>query len=420
MLTQKYLIRGVASFIALIKRRELHNPHLKLLVFTGTSGKTTTRDAVAFGLRSIGQRVESNHVGYTNELGILLTAFGIPEASFKQLSTWRAILRGRFIQNTYVCIESGADFADDLPWLLRRFTPHAVFLGGITHEPWAGNLERTREQRKRLIRAIPKDGLIVYDANDEMTSKDVVAAQLTAQTRSISLLSDTNADLILHDWTRVVYTQPAEDLYNAHDALTLQDNYEDRASTTFKIQLNRAIFEPQALALLAAYAFLRTQFPTLRDRLNTLFDDYSFSHNRLQLSRTSSGALLIEDSYKATPFCTTWFLEMAQRIKAKKKILVLSELRPLEVKVQETYARIGEMSRYFDQVYFVGPESHFAFLQSTNQRTQLIKDATAPQFAHQLAQATQKGDAIFLKGSFRYKLDELREKLTRNEKDLHV
>ena len=408
MFAQKYFIRGIASLIYTIKRRELRNPQLKLLVFTGTSGKTTTRDAVVFGLRALGERVESNHVGYSNELGILLTAFGIPEASLKNFSTWKKILQHRLTQDTYVCVESGADFADDLPWLLRRFIPHAVFVSGVTHEAWAGDLERTARQRRRLLRTVPKNGLIVYHADDEALAEDIRAARPKAATKSVTLNPMNPADVALTNWSYKMYSLPAEDLYEAKDNIVIQD---DQSHTRLPIQLNRALFEPQILALLMTYAFLITRFPDAPERLAGVFDQYTFSHNRLQLSQARSGALIIEDSYKATPFCTTWLLERAQLIHAKRKILVLSELRPLETNIDTIYQRIGELTRSFDEVYFVGPVRFFEELKKSNPAARHIEDAADEHFVSQLAHDTRRGDAIFLKGSFRYHLDELRAKL---------
>jgi UDP-N-acetylmuramyl pentapeptide synthase len=102
---------------------------------------------------------------------------------------------------------------------------------------------------------------------------------------------------------------------------------------------------------------------------------------------------------------------MAKMIKAKKKILVLTEMRPLTFNVEGFYNELGKASTFADHVYFLGPLKYFELLQKNNSKIKYIKIAEYPIVAEEILQNSNSGDVILLKGSFRYRLEDLRKLL---------
>jgi UDP-N-acetylmuramoylalanine-D-glutamate ligase len=76
MYFKRHIYKVVATLLALILSKKI-NQRCKFLVFTGTVGKTTMRDTVSYVLKEFGLTVRSSNLGYTNELGIVLSIFGI-------------------------------------------------------------------------------------------------------------------------------------------------------------------------------------------------------------------------------------------------------------------------------------------------------------------------------------------------------
>ena len=158
--TQQILIRIIANAIFFLKKKEFEASKLKFLVFTGTVGKTTLRDTVTYALKSTSAFVQSNDLGYSNELGILLTIFGYSQFSFKKPRAWRSLLKSAIPKEGFVCIELGADFYRDIKWFVKRFSPSAVFISGIVNESWSRNVMEVTKERSFLLRSIPRSGFL--------------------------------------------------------------------------------------------------------------------------------------------------------------------------------------------------------------------------------------------------------------------
>jgi len=82
---------------------------------------------VAFTLKSLGLLVHSNNAGYSNELGIIISAIGFTNFSPKSLPDWFKLLSKKIEPNQFICIELGADFYPDIGWFLKNLF-HSLFL----------------------------------------------------------------------------------------------------------------------------------------------------------------------------------------------------------------------------------------------------------------------------------------------------
>lgn len=359
------IIRGIANLIFSTKKAEFAHTRLTFLVFTGTAGKTTTRDAVVYALKKLNIPVYSNHVGYTNELGVILSTLGYTTFSFKNPRAIFALFRKKVRQEGFICIELGADFYEDIHWFLKKFTPFAVFVSGVATESWSRDVEKINGERSSLIRSIPASGFVFYNKDDKSSRELVEKNSSVAE--------------------KVPY---------------------------LPIDFNRFVFEPQMNAVRATRAFLQKVFPHHASKTADLFADYQFSHNRLQFHRAQNGATILEDSYKATPLCTEWFLRTSLKNPAHKRILVVTEMRPLTIQREHFYSALGALTKEFDICYFVGPKKYFDILKIKNPTAKLLDPKNYTEAAQEILRSSGPDDCIFLKGSFRYHLDSLRSLLT--------
>lgn len=412
MFTQQYLIRIIANFIYFLKKKELSKNQLKFLVFTGTVGKTTLRDAIAFSLQRLGFKVQSSTLPYTNELGILLTALGLNNFSPKKISSWQQLVKKRIVHEEFICIELGADFYQDIEWFLKRFKPFAVFISGIAEKSWSRDVNKIFMERKKLLEHVAENGFIFYNLDDNPTQELIQKSKIRANLLNFSL-NNSQAAIFIKRWTQNIYLKDVKDIFNFDESVTIKIS--DRQ---FDLSFTRPLFEPQIYALAAALGFADLLLSKrVNINFNHIFDNYSFLPRRLGLFKAKNNALIIEDSYKATPMCTFWYLEMARRIKAKKKILLLTEIRPLKINIENFYQALTERIKFFDSVYFWGPHKTFNFLHERNTKAVCgsnIKFANAinpPDIVQRILTESASGDIILIKGSFRYQLDKIRELL---------
>ncbi|OHB23802.1 MAG: hypothetical protein A3J67_02950 [Parcubacteria group bacterium RIFCSPHIGHO2_02_FULL_48_10b] len=405
MSAQQLLIRTLANILFFFKRREFKAAKFKFLIFTGTVGKTTLRDAVTYALRQSKIPVESNKFGYSNELGILLTTFDYSEFSLKNPLAWFSLLNKKPPEEAFVCIELGADFYRDIKWFLKKFDPFAVFISGIASDSWSRDVKEVFEERKCLLEAVDQSGFVFYNLDDLATVELIQKSDILAQTISFSLNASKNAKVTLNEWSRNVFTQPITKIFNKEKIIFTVEQVK------VELELHRPIFEPQVYGILATFAFIQKLIPDRVAELKQVFENYEFSKNRLQIFKARNGALTIEDSYKATPFCTYWFVDMSARILARKKILVITEMRPLTFNVRRFYSRLADKIKFAELVYFIGPSRYFNALHKTQPQVKHLDKKSYRAAADEILKNSSSGDLILLKGSFRYQLNHLRDLL---------
>lgn len=406
MSLRQLIIRMCANILYVLKKRELRSGRLKFLVFTGTVGKTTLRETVQHTIHGLGLPVQSNELGYSNELGILLTTLGFSRISLKNPLSWIQLIQKSVQKDSFICIELGADFYADIPWFLKHFVPYAVFIDGVARESWSRDIVLINAERTALLQAVPEEGYIYYNADDTETARLCTESKSVAHQASFSLGAHTDATAILEAWSKNMYG-------DRNNTTTFFDTVRIRSGEMhIDFALKRVVFEPQVHSMLAAVLFVSTQFLERVQEVQAVIEHYSFSKQRLQVTRAKNGATLIEDSYKATPLCTSWFLTMSARIPARRKILFITEMRPLTFNIVLFYTQIAFLLKHVDAVYFLGPQKYGSIIKREYPELQHIEATAYGEIAKHILATTNEEDLILLKGSYRYHLDTCKTLLT--------
>ena len=403
---RQVIIRAVANILFFLKKEEIKNTHLKFLIFTGTSGKTTMKDSVYATLSGLGITAERSIYGYNNELGIILTIIGISDFSVKKIQDWLRALRQKVEGGRFICIELGADFYEDTDWFLSKFSPYGVFISSSDPSSWSHDISHVERNRKKLFAATLHEGFIAYNYDDVTVKKLIQESNAQAKLISFSTQLNSQAFVSLESWENPFMSFPVDKAVKMYDELTI------KVGTTFhRLELSRAIFEPQVYGVLASYACMYHISGMNLEKISRILDEYQFSENRLQIYLAKNGAVVIEDSYKATPLCTSWYLDMASRLHAQRKILIMTEMRPLTYGINDHYEHIGQQSLCADQVFFLGPERLLTILHNSNKG---VKGITADEYmvlGKDLLTNSRQGDVVLLKGSLKYNLPTLRSML---------
>lgn len=400
---KQLLTRAVANIIFLLKKRELKTANLKFLIFTGTVGKTTLRDAVTYSLKESNIPVKSNKLGYSNELGILLTIFGYSEFSFKNPLTWLDLLKKKVPKNEFICIELGADFYKDIKWFLKKFTPFAVFISGIANNSWSRNIKEIFKERKHLLESVPKSGFIFYNLDDFPNRRLIQKSNTAAKIINFSLNNGVNTEIFLNKWSKNIFTKNSSEIFYNKENIVFTVK-----QIKIKLLMHRPVFKPQIYGIFASFAFIQQICPNKISKLKNKFENYRFSKDRLQIFKAKNSALIIEDSYKATPYCTYWFLKMSKQILARKKILIITEMRPLTLNTGYFYLKLANKIKFADYVYFLGPKKYFNVLKKSYPQIKHLREKNYINAAEEILKNSSSNDLILLKGSFRYHLNKLR------------
>lgn len=403
---EQIISRILANAFFLLKKNRLKNNRAKFLVFTGTVGKTTLRDVAAYALKEAGFRVQSNRLGYTNELGIILSALGLANNfSFKKISSWKKLLAPSNADNDFILIELGADFYRDINWFLDKFSPFAVFLSGIAAQSWSENINVIAAERKKLLENVPANGCVIYNLDDDQIKNLILKNKVKAKKISFSL-ENKNATIYTGYRTKTILSQS----FLLNKRITEQINIRFESDELI-FKFSRPLFDPQVYGLMSAIGFLKFLSANFSSSFIEKIEHCGFSSERLQMHFAKNGALIIEDSYKATPLCTFWFLEISEKIKARKKILIITEMRPLRINAKKYYCLLAQKIDFADEIYFLGPRKIFNLVSKLNQKIKLIAPFQYGAIAEKIKKSSVQGDIILLKGSWRYHLNQIRDLL---------
>lgn len=349
------LIRLTANFIYLLRRKTLRTSNARLLVFTGTSGKTLARNATAYALRKTGHKVVSPPYGYTNELGIVLAVLGIESIKLFSFSGIRRILFEKVHDETYICIELGADWYPDTDWFLEHFEPFGVCLTNISKEEWVRSLSIIWKEKYFLIKNISSQGFMCCSYYNDSIKK-------------------------------IKNIVPTISLYEVTVSQEKIDSFVYSIVGSKKMKYNSSFggMFPYREAFGAALTCLYSLGVTISSE--DFFSEYQPVAGRLSVIRLDSGATLIADTYKAIPQCTEYVLKLAMLMQKEKKIIILSEMRPIWKNKEYHYNQIALLLKSFTEVYFIGPQdiakllsaklSNLYIIESEDKYEDLVKKIT--------------------------------------------
>lgn len=376
------LIRLAAGSIFFLRWHACRRGDVRILAFSGTSGKTLARLATAHALREAGETVISLPYGYTNELGIILAILGIEEPiRLHSLAGIRRVLTAHAPPNAYVCVEVGADWRKDVRWFTHRFRPYGLFLTALDTHEWARPLSHILGDKSELIRSVVDGGTIILSRDNP--SLTVLKSLITENRREHAL----------------------SEFHIAGD--TVHINHGDAVISYPLLQGSEipAHFEAfgHALAFTAAVPGI--------GHSSEPFADYAPPESRIAVTKLAGEMTLISDIYKAVPHCVHATLQYALSQPATQRIAVISAMHPLDMNAQAHYRRIAVELARFEHSYFVGPEQDFMYLQAANPRIKRIHEDSYQHLATEIQGIGSLHTQIVLKGAARYRFDLLKTAL---------
>ena len=274
---------------------------------TGSTGKTSTKDLLAAVLGR-GHTVAVSRQSFNNELGVPLTLINASD------------------DTEVTVVEMGARGAGHIAHLceLARPTVGVVTNVGLAHTSMFGSIDAVARAKGELPAALPAGGTAVLNADDDRVAAMKASTPASVLTYGIEGGDVRAADVSLDDELRPSFRllTPWGDI----DVLLL-------ARGAHQV--------PNALAAAAAALALEVGVDDVAAGLGTA----ELSAWRMELSRTPSGAIVVNDAYNANPQSTEAALRALAGIDARRRIAVLGPMLELgDVSVRE-HRRIGELAR---------------------------------------------------------------------------
>lgn len=302
--------------IAYFWRRKLD---LKVIGITGSVGKSTTKELIA---EVIGRRYPTlkNEGNYNNEIGLPMTMLNLTEGHK------RAVL------------EMGFYVPGEIRFLCNLALP---FIGVVTnigtvHAERAGSQEMIAKGKAELVECLPEDGFAILNYDDPLVRS--MAEQTKAQVVFYGLSEEAD-----------VWADQVEGL--GLEGIRFRLHYRDE-TIHFRVPM---------LGRHSVHTALRAAAVGLVEGLDwqEIVSGLRFGHMQLRLVaiRVASGAVLLDDTYNASPQSTLAALNLLDEMEGR-KVAVLGDMLELGPYERNGHEKVGvRVAEIADEIITVGPRA---------------------------------------------------------------
>lgn len=353
----KLVVQAVLRWAA---QRTITIEHPLVIGVTGSSGKTSTKEAIGHVLRAtVGHRTIRTAPGNLNtEFGLPLVILGLPvpvgPVAWVQTvvsALWRGLTVTRSSKPVVYVLEYGVQQPGDMKQLLGIVSPTVAVVTtiGVVH---FGSIAATAREKGQLIRSLPEAGTAILNRSDPQVA---------------TLAKSARAEVV---W---VHGTPRE------------------LSRSIAVTVAQHVF---GIPVAQATEALRTWQPP---------------SGRLRLLRGIRGSWLLDDSYNANPQSMTLALAELRRLgtekRARRRVAVLGDMLELGQAEHKDHLGIALLAEQVAEfVVFVGPR----FRQTRRGTEWFPGPIQAAEFLHGIIRS---GDLILVKGSQGMRMEKVSEQL---------
>jgi UDP-N-acetylmuramoyl-tripeptide--D-alanyl-D-alanine ligase len=376
-LTPPLCLRVDASLTALqqIARFWRRKLELRVIGITGSVGKSTTKEVVAQVLAERYRTLKSPG-NLNNEIGLPLTILRLGTGH------QRAVL------------EMGFYVPGEIAFLCDIALPQVGVVTniGTVHAERAGSQEAIARGKSELVQKLPPapEGIAILNFDDPLVRKMEEKTKARLFFYGLSAESDLWADHV-------------EGL--GLDGIRFRLHYQRETMHVHVPMIGRHSVET---ALRAAAVGL-VEGLNWQEILHGL--KQGNSQLRLVAVRTESGAVLLDDTYNASPESMLASLNLLSEIEGQRKIAVLGDMLELGPYEQQGHEMVGlRAAQVADLLVTFGPRAHMyatAALRAGMKRAQVIEFEENAPIVEWLQENLSKNDAVLLKGSHGLRMDRI-------------
>ena len=343
------LVEDTAEGLTALGTRARERLPDRVVGITGSVGKTSTKDLLAAALRR-GFRVHASPKSFNNELGVPLTVLDTPDDA------------------EAVVVEMGARGRGHIAALCAVARPlvGVVTTVGLSHSEFFGTIDDVAVAKGELVEALPAHGTAVLNADAPLVA--AMAHRTRARVLSFGAAGDVRGDDIRLDG-------------DLRPTFRLRTPWGD-AGVTLQIRGHHQV----ANALAAAAAALASGAGV--DDVAAGLGDARLSPWRMELHRTASGAVVLNDTYNANPLSVEAALRALVELPARRRTAILGIMAELGEVGPAEHARMGALAAALGiRVIAVAAPAYGG---------EQVADATE---ALERLGALDEGDAVLIKGS---------------------
>ena len=299
-----------------------------------------------------------------------------------------------------VILEFGVEYKGEMDFYLSLVRPKTAVVTRISfaHSQYLGNVEDIVSEKGKLIEQLPKDGVAILNWEDLSCRK---------------LAEKTSAEVIYFGKDQKNCSIWADNIKIENFKTIFELNYGvERVKIEYPL-----LGEHQIYPSLAAAAVGLLEGISLIQIKHAL-EGVKPPEHRLQAVDGYNGSVILDDTYNSSPVSVEAAIDTLMSIPARRRILVLGEMRELGAFSEELHRQIGRIiyKEKADLVFLgVGEAQIIAdeLLRLGFWEERLQSNLQNPQIVSKLLKALSKGDVCLIKGSRALRLDEVVKRVLR-------
>lgn len=358
-------------------------PTSRTIAVAGSVGKSTTIEAVKNILEDDSKK-------------ILVTATNNNEYIQNFASTLLKVRPN--IEN--IILELGIDSVGDVEFYLKYISPKVLLIPQLEYPLRKNlpNLDDVLNEYTKLINSLDNQTVLILNYDDPLVRK------LAEKTHLETIFFGTDKENC-HIW--------AGNIKITNYQTTFELNYGvERVEITSRLLGAHHIYP-----LLAAAAFgLNLGYPLTRVKKS--LEKIEPLEHRLQVFKGFNDTTILDDSFSSHPHSLEKAIETLNYIPARRRILVLSEIKNLGEKAEKHHRDIAVkiFKEKIDLVFLMGGDTNYIAdeldkLGFISERME--KDLQNPQAVAKLLKNLAKGDVVLIKGDRTARLDEVAKKIAK-------
>lgn len=389
------LLKRIAAFaLMLVARAIVRRYRPRIVLVSGSVGKTSTKDAVAAVL-SARFLVRKSAKSFNSEFGVPFAILGVSGHLRQNRLAWLSVAKNAIalllLPNHYpnmLVLEAGADRPGDMANILRIVTPDAVVITRLpeipAHVEAYASPEAVRKEEFSPAYALPPAAPLVVPADDSWALDSALRTPAHRISYGVSAVADVRvSDIGFYEPEGKVAGMRAK----AHVAGELMD-----------LVVNGAVGTAQLLPSAAALAIAQAFDISLAEALHAL-EKYEPPPARGRIFAGINSSIIIDDSYNASPAAVEEALATLKAFPhALRRIAVLGDMLELGRYSVEEHRRLGTLAgASADVIASVGIRARAFAAAAPERETLLFGDAAAA--ARALPGYVRAGDVVLVKGS---------------------
>lgn len=375
-------LKLIYKILAFYARRVILKNNPKVIVVTGSVGKTSTKDAIFEVLKdAFGSKVRKSEGNLNAEIGIPLTILGYKKVPNKY--AWPFFLLALAFKKDnnsypdYLILEMGVEKAGDIDYFTTIVRPDIAIITAVTaaHLSNFKNLAEYQDEKLAILTKLKPQGKVVINIDDTVLAE--INNRETISVSASSSLADYYADNIT---VKISGTE-------------FRINY-----TGHKISIKSPLLGRQTTYCQLFGFAIGEIFGISSVKIGKSLSSVQSIPGRMNLIEGKNETCIIDDTYNSSPTSAKAALLALSEIEHKgRKVAIIGNMNELGKTEKEAHIEVGKYATdKCDLAVFVGPNAKI-MSEAFGKKSQIFPSRV--KLIESLPDIIEKGDLILVKAS---------------------